>query len=89
MATFPLPDYTNLSLLQPGVAGEQADYSAGDYTFTNEPRYIKCSALGILKVDLLDGGIGVDLPVVPGVNPERVTKIYNVGSDSMTVLGLR
>jgi hypothetical protein len=89
MATFPLPDYTNLSLLQPGVAGEQADYSAGDYTFTNEPRYIKCSALGILKVDLLDGGTGVDLPVVPGVNPERVTKIYNVGSDSMTVLGLR
>ena len=89
MATFPLPDYTNISLLQPGVAGEEADYSATDYTFTDTPRYIKCSALGILKVDLLSGGTGVDLPVVPGVNPERVTKIYNVGSDSMTVIGIR
>ena len=89
MANFPLPDYTIISLLQPGVAGEEADFSSVDYTFTDTPRYIKCSAAGILKVDLLDGGTGVDLPVVPGVNPERVTKIYNSGSDAMTVIGLR
>ena len=89
MSTFPRPDFTNLSLLQPGTRGEEADYSASDYTFTDTPRYIKCSAVGILKVDLLDGGTGVDLPVVPGVNPERITKIYNAGSTAMTVIGLR
>ena len=71
------------------MAGEEADFSSVDYTFTDTPRYIKCSAAGILKVDLLNGGTGVDLPVVPGVNPERVTKIYTSGSDSMTVIGIR
>jgi hypothetical protein len=72
----------------PGVRGEVANYSAGNHTFSFTPRYLKCSASGILKVDLLGGGTNIDLPVVPGVNPERVTRIYNSGSTAMTVTGL-
>lgn len=72
----------------PGTRGEVADYSSGNHTFSFVPRYLKCSASGILKVDLLDGGTNIDLPVVPGVNPERVTRIYNSGSAAMTVTGI-
>ena len=75
-------------LTGPGTKGEVANYSSGDHTFTFVPRYLKCSASGILRVDLVRGGTNVTLPVVPGVNPERVTKIYNSGSTSMTVIGL-
>ena len=75
-------------LTGPGTKGEVADYSAGDHDFTFVPRYLKCSASGILKVDLVRGGTNISLPVVPGVNPERVSKIYNVGSTQMTVTGL-
>jgi hypothetical protein len=75
-------------LTGPGTKGEVANYSAGDHTFSFVPRYLKCSASGILKVDLVRGGTNISLPVVPGVNPERVTRIYNVGSTAMTVTGL-
>jgi hypothetical protein len=75
-------------LTGPGTKGEVANYSSGDHTFTFVPRYLKCSASGILKVDLVRGGTNISLPVVPGVNPERVSKIYNVGSTQMTVTGL-
>lgn len=89
MATFPNPDFTNLSLLQPGTEAETADYSAGNYDFVKTPRYIKCSASGTLVVDLLGGGTQIELPVIAGVNPERVTRIYQAGSDAMTVVGIR
>ena len=82
-----LANYSS-GLSGPGSKGEVADYSADDHTFTFVPRYLKCSASGILKVDLPRGGTNISLPVVPGVNPERVTKIYNVGSTSMTVVGI-
>jgi hypothetical protein len=75
-------------LTGPGTYAEVADYSSGDHTFSTFPRYLKCSASGVLKVDMLDGGVNVSLPVVPGVNPERVKKIYNSGSTAMTVTGL-
>jgi hypothetical protein len=75
-------------LTGPGTKGEVANYSSGDHTFTFVPRYLKCSASGILKVDLVRGGTNISLPVVPGVNPERVSKIYNVGSTQITVTGL-
>ena len=75
-------------LTAPGTYAEEADYTAGNHTFATVPRYLKCSASGILKVDMLNGGVNVSLPVVPGVNPERVTKIYNSGSTAMTVTGL-
>jgi hypothetical protein len=75
-------------LTGPGTKGEVANYSSGDHTFTFVPRYLKCSASGILRVDLVRGGTNISLPVVPGVNPERVTRIYNVGSTQMTVTGL-
>lgn len=91
MSDFLTPDKINplTNGLQPGVEAEQANYSSTDYTFTKVPRYIKCSALGILKVDFLNGGTGILLPVVPGVNPERITKIYNDTSEQMTVVGIR
>jgi hypothetical protein len=80
-------NYSN-GITGPGTYAEVADYSSGDHTFTTFPRYLKCSASGVLKVDMLNGGVNVSLPVVPGVNPERVKKIYNVGSTAMTVTGL-
>jgi hypothetical protein len=82
-----LANYSS-GLTGPGSKGEVADYSSGNHTFSFVPRYIKCSASGILKVDLLRGGTNISLPVVPGVNPERVSKIYNVGSTAMTVVGI-
>jgi len=82
-----LANYSS-GLSGPGSKGEVADYSAGDHEFTFVPRYLKCSASGILKVDLLRGGTNISLPVVPGVNPERVTKIYETGSTVMTVVGI-
>jgi hypothetical protein len=82
-----LANYSS-GLTGPGTKGEVANYSSGDHTFTFVPRYLKCSASGILRVDLVRGGTNVALPVVPGVNPERVTKIYNSGSTAMTVIGL-
>jgi hypothetical protein len=82
-----LANYSS-GLTGPGTKGEVADYSAGDHEFTFVPRYLKCSASGILQVDLVRGGTNIPLPVVPGVNPERVTRIYNVGSTAMTVTGL-
>lgn len=72
----------------PGTNAEVADYSADDHDFTHTTRYLKCSASGILKVDMAGGGTNISLPVVPGVNPERVTRIYNSGSTAMTVTGL-
>lgn len=86
---FPLPDQTNLSSLTPGVDAEVADYSAGDYTFASAPRYIKVDSVGILRVDMLGTGTAIDLPVVIGANYERITKIYQSGSDVMTVVGIR
>jgi hypothetical protein len=77
-----------VDLLSPGTRGEVADFSEDNYDFTFVPRYLKCSAAGILKVDLLGGGTNVSLPVVAGENRERVTKIYNSGSTEMTVMGL-
>jgi hypothetical protein len=76
-------------LSSPGTKGEVADYYEQDYTFSFVPRYIKCSDSGILLVDLVDS-VEIELPVTPGVNPERVVKIYSVdsGSDEMTVTGL-
>jgi hypothetical protein len=82
-----LANYSS-GLTGPGSKGEVADYSSGNHTFSFVPRYIKCSASGILKVDLLRGGTNISLPVVPGVNPERVSRIYNVGSTAMTVVGI-
>ena len=82
-----LANYSS-GLTGPGTKGEVADYSADNHDFTFVPRYLKCSASGILKVDMLGGGTDISLPVVPGVNPERVTRIYNSGSTAMTVTGL-
>ena len=77
---------TNLTL--PGSRAEVADYSAGNHNFSFTPRYLKCSDDGVLKVDMEKGGTNISLPVVAGVNPERVTRIYNTGSDVMTVVGI-
>lgn len=86
---FPLPDLTNLSSLTSGVDAEVADYSAGDFTFSSVPRYIKVDAVGVLVVDMLGVGTAITLPVVIGANYERITKIYQSGSDVMTVVGIR
>ena len=90
MSNFLTPDKINplTSALQPGVEAEQANYTGSDYIFSTTPRYIKCSAIGILKVDFLNGSTEINLPVVPGVNPERITKIYSGSSDVMTVVGI-
>jgi len=69
-------------------SAEEADYSAGDYTFLEVPRALNCSADGVLQVDMQGTGTDVPLYVVAGLNPYRVTKIYETGSAVMTVVGL-
>ena len=69
-------------------SAEVADYSSDDYTFTEVPRALNCSADGVLKVDMQGTGTDVAIYVVAGLNPYRATKIYNTGSASMTVVGL-
>lgn len=66
---------------------EAADFSATDFTFSTVPRGLICATFGSIKVDTLGGNIGVTVSVQPGVNPIRVTKIYNVGSDAVSVVG--
>jgi hypothetical protein len=67
---------------------EVADYSAGNYDFTDTPRGLNCSLDGTIKVDMLGEGTDIALYVVAGFNPYRITRIYNEGSDAMTVVGL-
>lgn len=71
----------------PLASGEVADFSAVNYNFTVVPRALNCSAAGVLRVDM---GALVDQPitVVAGINPYRVTRIYNAGSAAITVIGM-
>jgi hypothetical protein len=72
-----------------GVEVEVADFSSTDYEFSQPVRYFKCSEGGILRVDLAGGQTDVDILVTTGLNPEKITKIYNSGSDAITVHGFR
>lgn len=67
---------------------EVADYSAGNYDFTETPRGLNCSLDGTIKVDMVGAGTNVSLYVVAGLNPYRVTRIYNSGSAPMTIVGV-
>jgi len=70
------------------VSAEEADFVSGDHTFVNVPTALSCSAAGTLYVDFLNTGSNVPVYVLPGENKMRVTKIYNTGSDSISVTGL-
>ena len=70
------------------VSAEVADFSSTDHTFVNVPTALSCSAVGTLRVDFLNAGTNVPVYVLPGENKMRVTKIYNTGSDSISVTGL-
>ena len=70
------------------VSAEEADFSSTDHTFVNVPTALSCSATGTLRVDFLNAGTNVPVYVLPGENKMRVTKIYNTGSDSISVTGL-
>jgi hypothetical protein len=72
----------------PALNYELANFSVTDHTFDNPTRGLNCSADGFLKVDGPGLGTGVTVAVNFGTNPLAVTKIYNVGSDAITVLGL-
>ena len=73
-------------LESPGVEVERADFSTSDHTFASTPRAIFCSADGSLKVDT-PKVTGATIQVSKGINSFRVTKIYQVGSDALTVDG--
>lgn len=45
-------------------------------------RCLGLNANGTLKVDTLDGQIGISILVFTGWNSLRITKIYKVGSDA-------
>ena len=79
--------FTSAGLESPLESGELADYSAGDHAFTMTPRALNCSAAGSLSVDMGDLTAQA-IYVVAGLNPYRVTKIYNSGSTAMTVIGM-
>lgn len=67
-------------LTGPAENVEVVDYASGNVTLTQPSRYLKSSGSGILKVDTVGGQINVSLVVVPGVNHERVTRVYQSGS---------
>lgn len=71
----------------PLTTGEVADFSAGNHDFTIRPRALNCSADGVLVVDMGDL-VEQQITVVAGMNPYRVTRIYNAGSDALTVVGM-
>lgn len=76
-------------LVGPGENIEVANYASGNYDFVAEPRFIVSSGTGILKVDTAGGQTNVSLPVVPGVNPVRITRVYQSGSTAgLTIVGV-
>ena len=71
----------------PLETGQLANFSAGNYNFPIRPRALNCSAAGVLRVDM--GALtNQAITVVAGLNPYRVTRIYNSGSTVMTVVGM-
>lgn len=79
--------YTTVSLESPLVNAAAADFSATDHTFATVPRALNCSAEGTLTVDI-GSATSIAIHVVAGLNPYRVSKIYNTGSDAITVVGM-
>ena len=71
----------------PLANGEVAVFAAVDHDFAVRPRALNCSAAGVLVVDMGDL-TGQAIAVVAGLNPYRVTRIYNAGSTAMTVVGM-
>lgn len=72
-------------MIDPGESAEVADLSS-DYTFNADIRYFKAGRAGTLKVDMRLTGESISIPVVQGVNPERISKIY-ISGDTMSIVG--
>jgi hypothetical protein len=70
-----------------GNRAEVANFSAGNYNFITVPRFIAVNIDGVLVVDDAFGNTGVTIPVFAGYNPIQIKRIYNVGSDILTVVG--
>jgi hypothetical protein len=75
------------NLESPLTTGQLANFSSGNYDFPILPRALNCSAAGTLVVDM--GSLtNQAIAVVAGLNPYRVTRIYNSGSTAMAVVGM-
>lgn len=72
----------------PALNYETANFSAGNHNFANPTRGLNCDADGILRVDGPGLGTNVRIAVTFGWNPCAVTRIYNVGSDAIGVVGV-
>lgn len=73
-------------LESPGELVERSTHTAADFTFTKVTRGITCSAAGTLTVDT-PRNTNVAIQVFAGWNPCRIVKIYDTGSDAITVDG--
>jgi hypothetical protein len=72
----------------PVFNAEVANFSAGNHNFATPTRGINCSADGVLRVDMVGLGNNIPLYCRYGDNPYAITRIYNVGSDPINVVGL-
>lgn len=70
-----------------GPAENAATVTPNDSTdLTTVTRALICDAAGTVTVDMLGTGTNIALPVVAGVNPYRVTRVYSTGTTGPSVI---
>ena len=50
------------------------------------PRVLILDIAGTVKMDLLGGSSGVSIPLQPGFNPIRPTRVYATGTAAVTIV---
>jgi len=51
-------------------------------------RSLLLSAAGTVTVDMVDVGTNIPLPLQAGWNPVRVSRVYETGTDSLTIVAV-
>ena len=72
-----------------GPAKNAAAVTPNDSTdLTTAARALLLSAAGTVTVDMVGTGSNIALPLQAGINPVRVTRVYDTGTDSLTIVAL-
>lgn len=64
----------------PAIGAVVIDYSGGNQDIAGKARALYITTAGILVVDTARGDVAVQHPVVVGIAPLSVTRIYQAGS---------
>jgi len=70
------------ALSEPLTNVEVSTHSTADFSLENVSRCLGINANGTLKIDTLDGQLGISILVFTGWNSLRIKKIYKDGSDA-------